>query len=62
MYLQKKYFLIFILLISFSSTLFARKINLKNKKSSNSNTSLFGGAYFEQELETFKNSQNKFFT
>ena len=59
MYLQKKYFLIFILLFSFSSTLFARKINLKNKKTTNSNTNLFGGAYFEQELETFKNSQNK---
>ena len=56
---NKKYFLILILFISMINIAFARKITLKNKKTSDTNTSLFGGPYFEQELHIFQNSQNK---
>jgi len=56
---QKKYLLILVLFFSISSTLLARKITLKNKNSSDVNINLFGGPYFEQELQIFQNSQNK---
>ena len=59
MQVQKKYLLLIIIIFSFSSTIYARKIKLKNKQTSNTNINLFGGAYFEQELQTFQNSQNK---
>ena len=56
---NKIYFISLILLMVISDLSFARKITLKNQKSSDTNTSLFGGPYFEQELQIFQNSENK---
>ena len=53
---QKNYFLILILILSFSHVLEARKITLKSKNSSSKSDDSFGGPYFEQELLSFQNS------